>query len=122
MRDNDEWTLSLLTNPEVLAVDQGGARPWPIAIEGRPVGIHARPAIVWASDGPEGSTYVALFNVGEEPLEVGATWAELGLSGKRSVRDLWERRDIAEADGRVSSQLPPHGSALLKLSPAGSPV
>jgi hypothetical protein len=113
MRDNDEWTLSLLANPELLAVNQGGAKP-------RPVGIRARPEVVWASDGPEGSTYVALFNVGEAPLEVGATWAELEISGMRTVRDLWEREDAGQADGRVAATLPPHGSALLKLSRAGS--
>ena len=82
MRDNDERTLSLLSNPEVIAVDQGGSRPRPMAIEGRPIGIRARPAIVWSSEGPEGSTYLALFNVGESPLEVRATWAELGLEGE----------------------------------------
>jgi hypothetical protein len=114
MRDNDEWTLGLLSNPEVLAVNQGGAGPRPVAIGGR--GMRSRPAAAWASDGSEGSTYVALFNLGEAPLEVGATWEELGLSGKRSVRDLWARRDLAAAEGRVAAVLPPHGSALYKLS------
>lgn len=116
MRDNDERTLSLLSNPEVIAVDQGGSRPRPMAIEGRPIGIRARPAIVWSSEGPEGSTYLALFNVGESPLEVRATWAELGLEGEKMVRDLWERRDLGRADGNVAAKLPPHGSALFKLS------
>jgi alpha-galactosidase len=114
MRDNDEWTLGLLTNPEVLAVNQGGARPRPMARGER--GMRSRPAVAWASDGPEGSTYVALFNLGEVDLEVGATWEELGLSGRRSIRDLWAREDLAAAEGRVSAILPPHGSALLKLS------
>ena len=71
---------------------------------------------VWASKGPAGSTYVALFNLGEEESEVGATWADLGLTGKLSGRDLWERRDAGTVEGRVSAILPPHGSALLKLS------
>jgi hypothetical protein len=114
MRDKDEWTLGLLTKPEVLAVNQGGARPRPIAIGGR--GMRSRPAVAWASDGCEGSTYVALFNLGEDGLEVGATWEERGLSGRRSVRDLWAGEDLAVAEGRVSASLPPHGSVLLKLS------
>jgi hypothetical protein len=87
-----------------------------VAIEGRPIGIRSRPAIAWSSDGPEGSTYLALFNVGESPLEVRATWAELGLEGERMVRDLWERRDLGRADAFASAMLPPHGSALFKLS------
>jgi len=116
MRDNDEWTLSLLDNPEVLAVNQGGAKPRPIEIEGRPIGIRSRPAVVWASEASDGSTYVALFNIGEAPIEVGATWAELELSGRMSVRDLWEHKDLASVEGRVAATLPPHASVLYRLS------
>lgn len=114
LRDNDEWTLGLLTNPEVLAVGQGGSRPRPVSVGRR--GLRSRPGLAWTSDGPEGSAYVALFNLGEEAIEGGASWDELGLSGARSVRDLWDRRDLGSAEGRVSARLPPHGSALLRLS------
>jgi alpha-galactosidase len=109
LRDNDEWTLGLLTNPEALAVNQGGSRPRPVS---REAGTAA-----WASDGPGGSIYVALFNLGDEPREAGAAWAELGLPpGTRKVRDLWARADLGPREGRVSALLPPHGSALFSIS------
>ncbi|MDP3177770.1 MAG: glycoside hydrolase family 27 protein, partial [Spirochaetaceae bacterium] len=116
LRDNDEWSLSLLTNPEVIAVNQGGAKPRPL---GPLSGGVARDARAWASDGPGGSIYVALFNLGEEPREVGATWEELALAGPRMARDLWKRSDLGPVEGCVAAFLPPHGSALLRLSPRG---
>jgi hypothetical protein len=115
MRDNDGWTLSLLANPEVVAVNQEGARPRPVG-EGR-LGPRSRPGLAWASDAPGGGTYVALFNLGEAAIEAEATWAELGLSGARLARDLWERRDLGPVEARIAASLPPHGSALFRLSP-----
>jgi hypothetical protein len=107
LRDNDDWTLSLLTNPEVIEVDQEGTRPRLVVRRG--------PAIAWVSDAPDGATNVALFNVGESSTKVEATWGELGIVGRQMVRDLWERNDLAPAESIVGAQLPPHGSVLLKL-------
>jgi hypothetical protein len=109
LRDNDAWTLSLLANPEVIAVGQGGERPRPVS--------RKNGAIVWASEGPSGSTYVALFNTNDAPCEVGASWVELGIEGARTLRDLWTRDDSDRVEDRIGANLPPHGSALFKLSP-----
>ncbi|MNP55981.1 hypothetical protein D3C76_1506700 [compost metagenome] len=62
--------------------------------------------------------YAALFNLGDEPAEVGAGLAELGLAGARQARDLWERRSLGRVEG-LQFVLPPHGSRLVKLEPQG---
>jgi alpha-galactosidase len=106
VRRSDAATLDLLTNPEVLAVDQD------------PLGIQGRPA--WRRDGTEawtkaladGSTAVAVFNRGEEALEVGLAWADLGLAHVDEVRDLWARADVESIERGLAVSLPAHGSAL----------
>jgi hypothetical protein len=102
LRDNDEWTNSLLTNRDVLAVHRDGRAPRPVTVGGE--------QRIWISEA-SGGLNVALFNLADEPAEVAVTWSALGLAGRRRVRDLWEGRD-SDAEG-LSTVLPPHGSALL---------
>jgi hypothetical protein len=108
LRDNDPMTLSLLTNPEVLEVNQESIESRPVSREGH--------RIVWTARSPSGPVYVSLFNVGDSSATVSTTWRDLGLSGPRFARDLWKREDMGRTEGLVERRLPPHGSALLKLS------
>ena len=108
LRDSDAWTLSLLTNPEVLQVNQDSSENRPVA--------RRDSALVWAAKGRAGEMYVALFNIGEEPATVEAAWTDLGISGPQSVRDLWNREEAHRAEGSVARRLPPHGAAMLRLS------
>lgn len=106
LRDNDPWTFSLLTNEEVLAVHREGRAPKPL--------YRHRDTAVWTSQAPGGATFAALFNLGDVPAVVEASWEELGLSGPAEVRDLWERRSLGQAE-RLQLELPPHGCKLVKL-------
>jgi alpha-galactosidase len=107
--ENDALTLQLLTNEEVLAVDQASSRNREVLAEGK--------AVAWAADAPDGGTYLALFNRGETPLPVEVPLAKLGLPGTVAVRDLWKRAERGTASGAVRSDVEPHGAVLLKLSP-----
>jgi hypothetical protein len=113
LRDNDEWTLGLLSNPEALEPNQLGQRPRPVVDRLSAEGSGG--SVVWASEGPDGSTFVALFNLAEDVRLVGVSWGQLGLSGERRVRDLWARSDLARAGERLELELPSHGSALVKI-------
>ncbi len=107
----DGWTVSLLTNPEVIAVDQHSSGNHPV--------IKTDNSVVWLanSDSPD-SHYLALFNVGESKATLRYDWKDLGLAGKAyRPRDLWQRKDMASS-GSMAVTLPPHGSALYRLSPA----
>jgi alpha-galactosidase len=109
----DGWTVSLLTNPEVIAVDQHSSGNHPV--------IKTDNSVVWLanSDRNDKDThYVALFNVGESKATLRYDWKDLGLTGKAyRPRDLWQRRDLASS-GSMAVTLPPHGSALYRVSPA----
>lgn len=108
LRDNDEWTLSLLTNPEVLRLLKHSFGARQIARSGS--------HIIWSSKDEDGSRYVALFNLGTIPSHIECTLETLNLRGSYQVRDLWERKESAETDIGIHVVLPPHGAALYKLT------
>jgi chitodextrinase len=105
----DPYGVSLLTNDEVIAVDQAG-------IAAKPVSQSADQQ-VWYARNADGSYTVALFNLAAAPAKVTADFAQLGINGLTKVRDLWSRKDIGSAGGSFSADLPVHGSRLLKITP-----
>ena len=106
----NNWTLSLLTNPEVIAVDQHASASHPIVSTDR--------IVVWLSK-PEsgGGYYLAAFNRSSESQTVHYGWKDLGLSrAEYKMRDLWERKDLDHA-ASLTVTLNPHASVLYRLSP-----
>jgi hypothetical protein len=108
LTQSDAWTISLLTNPEVIAVDQHSR-------ENRPV-ITSENIIVWTARSETGrAQYVAVFNISETSQVVKFRWQELGLpASDYRVRDLWERRDLGTAPA-LETTLGPHASALYRV-------
>ncbi len=110
----DAWTTALLTNPEVLAVNQDAS------------GTHAKRVSsansteVWSRDLTGGRKAVALFNTGTATATVTAPFAQLGVTGTPAVRDAWQRADVAGMTTSVSASLPAGSAALYVLSPPGS--
>jgi hypothetical protein len=109
---NDEFTLSLIGNDEVLAVDQHGANGGAFAEGGD--------SVVWTADGAgAGAKYLAVFNVGDgAPVDIRVDWAALKLPPHCTVRDLWERRDIGGAEAGYTFRVTPHASGLYKVTGA----
>jgi hypothetical protein len=107
----DEYTLSLLTNDEVLAVDQQSANNRP---------IYDRAGLVaWAADVPGSpDRYLALFNATGSPASCAVRLAELGLGGPTRARDLWERRELGPCGPEFRVVLPAHGAGLYRLGPS----
>jgi hypothetical protein len=109
LRHLDEPTLALLTNPEVLAVDQASSDNRPHFVEDF--------VRVWSARPGDGKgRYVALFNPTDKAREVSIALRDLGLAGVSQVRDLWARRSLDSASGRLAQMLPPHGAGLYRLS------
>ncbi len=107
----DDFTLGLLTNPEVLAVNQDMA-----GVQGRRVAVDLDGRCdVWARRLADGSVAVGLFNLSDNLFEVEASWSDLGLAGRYSVRDLWRRVDCGSAEGCVSAKVQPHGTEFFLL-------
>jgi hypothetical protein len=107
----DAYGLSLLTNREVIAVDQQGIPARPVTPTG--------PGQVWGSKNADGSYTVALFNMGSFPGQVTANWSSFGFGGAASVRDLWSHQDLGIRNGSISATLPAHGSRLFRVTPRG---
>jgi hypothetical protein len=108
--DNDAWTTALLTNDDVIAIDQDslGAKAVRVRDDGT--------AEVWSRKLADGSLAVALFNRGSLPSEVGATWTDLGLTGSHNVRNLWERRDMGAVATGITAAIGPHGAQLFRVN------
>jgi alpha-galactosidase len=106
----NEFTLNILTNDEVIAVNQDelGQQAAPVAKEGD--------LMVYAKPLADGSLAVGLFNLGTAPAKVSAKWADLKLQGKQTVRDLWRQKDLGQFEGEVSVTVAPHSAELVKLS------
>ena len=111
----DDYGLSLLTNREVIGVDQSDAPP------ARPV-TPSDAQQVWAAKNPNGTYTVALFNLADAPAAVSANWTTLGFTGKAAVRDLWNHEDLGSFTNKVTEALPAHGSRLFTVTPRGSAV
>ncbi len=116
MTKMDSFTLSLLTNSEVLAVNQHSTRNHEL--------FHTHGLVAWVADVPDSSDkYVALFNTqdaqpGATSARVTVEFAQLGLTGNCRVRALWEQKDLGSFQGRFSAQLPSHGAGLYRLTGA----
>ena len=108
----DDFTLNLLCNDEVLAVDQDslGKEAACVASNGT--------LRVFAKDLDDGTKAAGLFNLGDQPATVVASWDDLKLSGGQLVRDLWRQKDLGAFDKEFTATVAPHGVVLVKIQPA----
>ena len=104
----DDWTVSLLTNPEVLAVDQYSS--------GNHLAIDTDKTVVWMAQASKSDQYLVVFNISESSESLRYAWKDLRLEGSAyKLRDLWQHKDLGVARS-LTVTLPPHGSALYRLS------
>jgi alpha-galactosidase len=108
----DDFTLSLLSNDEVLELDQDplGKSALRVAKSGD--------GEVWAKDLEDGTKAVGLFNRGESEVPLTVKWSDLGLQGKQAVRDLWRQKDLGTFGGQFTAPVGRHGVVLIRLRPA----
>lgn len=105
----DQWTESLLTNNEVLAVDQHSTGNHPV--------LSTEKTALWLARPQAGNGYyVAVFNLDTVSQTLNYSWKEVGLPpAKYLVRDLWEHHDLALMES-LTVTLAPHSAALYKVS------
>jgi alpha-galactosidase len=128
----DDFTLSLLTNDEVIAINQdplgksarlvssqGGEITLENVRPNRPTQTKTYPkGQVWAKELEDGSRAIGLFNLDDKETTVVADFKELKLDGKQTVRDLWRQKDLDTVEGKFEATVAPHGVVFVKLSPA----
>jgi alpha-galactosidase len=113
VRSMSPQTLAILTNRDVIAVDQD-----PLVAQGHPLNSDGR---VWVKPLTDGSVAVALTNAGASAGDVGTTAAAVGLpqSDCYRVRDLWAHTE-SDSTGNIGPvQIPPHGVAMFRVSSCG---
>lgn len=107
----DAFTLSLLTNDEMLDIDQDT-----LGLQARDIEVPGGEALIKKLE--DGTVAIGLFNTGDQPSTVAITWAEAGVTGKQRVRDLWRQKDLGVFDGSFSAAaVPRHGVVVVRLFP-----
>lgn len=106
LRLTDDYTLSLVTNPEVINVNQNSEKPLFVYNKG---GI-----AVWQTK-IENCTAVAVFNLSDEEKHYKLSFSDLGIENVRAVRDLWARKDIPKCENDVAVSLKPHSSEFFEI-------
>lgn len=106
----DPFTLSLITNDEILAVDQDElCQPaTPVAESGQRV-AYGKPLA-------DGSWAVGLFNRSTNRARVAVKWSDLGEAGRRKVRDLWRQKDLGLFADGFAAEVAPHGVVMIRVS------
>ncbi len=117
MTKMDAFTLGLLSNDEVLAVNQDSLGKQAVRLF-PPAGQPAGPYQVWAKDMADGSKAVGIFSRTEIDDSFAVKWDTLGITGKQTVRDLWRNKDVGVFDGQFETMVPRHGVMLVKVTPA----
>jgi hypothetical protein len=107
--DNDEWTTAILSNPEVLAVNQDARGK-----QAKRISIPGVSADVWLRELADGTHAIGFFNRTNKMISVKLEWKQTGFSSKPKVHDLWLRADLKPAKD-FSADLPMHGCLLLRV-------
>jgi len=128
---NDDFTLALLTDDEVLSVDQKSTNNRQL--------FNTNNEVAWVADVPGSKDkYLALFNTSPSPVgrrggvaaatnapasdaaqsrEILVSLADLGFSGSVKVRDLWGRRNLGTCTGTFSASINSHAAGLYRVRP-----
>lgn len=105
----DEWTLSLLTNADVLGLlhHSEGARQ---------IERDTKHAVWYSHDTKEDADYVALFNFADVEAVIAADLCEDGVTGTVNARELWDGETAVWVGGKVSASVAAHGAKLFKVT------
>lgn len=105
----DNFTLNLLTNDEVIAIDQD------------PLGKQAQQVLktdtyqVWMKELEDGSRAIGIFNLSDKDDVIRFYWNNLGLSENYKARDLWRQKDLGNFKSMFSTKIAAHGVTLIRI-------
>jgi alpha-galactosidase len=105
----DEFTLSLLTNDEVIAVNQD-------VLGKQAQRVAATDAYqVYVKELADGTKAVGIFNLQDKYTPVRVNWADIKLAANPQVRDLWRQKDLGIIKNTFTYNLAPHGTVMIKV-------
>jgi len=105
----DDFTLNLLTNDEVIAINQdplgkGATQAW-----------KSSEYQIWEKDLADGSKAIGLFNLTGNAIPADVKLDDLGIKGKWMMRDVWPQKDLGLVQDHFEMKVLPHGARLLVL-------
>ena len=111
----DDFTLNLLTNDEVIAINQdvAGSQAKQVIIRSDPNNVDYQ---VWVKELSDGSKAVGIFNTTDKSEVVRFHWNEIQQSPNQKVRDLWRQQDLGNFAGMFSTRVAAHGVTLIKIT------
>lgn len=114
LKQVDPFTRSLLTNREVIAVDQD-----PAGIQGKRIlGDRDKKTEIWAKPLQDGALAVGLFNLADDTQAITLHWNDVQLKAPQQLRDLWRQQDLGLQNDHYTVNVPAHGVVFLKMKPA----
>ena len=110
LRSMTPETKEMLTNPDIIAVDQDtkgvqGHRIWE---EG--------PLEIWVKPLADHGQAVGLFNRSESDIKMTLDLSTIGITGSAKLRDLWAQKDLGAVEHSYTADVPKHGVVMLKVS------
>jgi hypothetical protein len=107
---NNAFTLSLITNPDVLYIDQH-------SIHNRLL-LKDNDIYIWTADSPQGDKYLAIFNArdNQNPQLVTINHTLLGIKASTEMTDLWSHKKTGIFGNSFSTKVPRHGVKLYRLN------
>ena len=108
--ENDSLTLALLTNKEVIDVNQNSADNREIFSDGK--------IVIWSANIADSKDkYFSVFNISDEKQDnLSLSWDHLGLSTEYVVKDLWKKEIISTFNKSIRLSLDRHASVLYKFA------
>jgi alpha-galactosidase len=112
LRDMKPAILEILTNREVIAVNQDKAGK-----QGQRVSKNGEQE-VWTRQLADGGLAIGMFNRGSEPAEVSVKWVQIGLKKTPSMaREVWLHREVKMDGAEYAAIVPAHGVTMLRVAP-----
>jgi alpha-galactosidase len=113
IRDMTPEIRDILTNKEVIAIDQDAA-----GLQGRRVRKDGD-LEVWSKQLADGGRAVALLNRGSSQASMAVNWTDIGFPEHvpATVRDLWAKKDLGQLTGKFSAPVPSHGVVMVRIRP-----
>ena len=116
MSNMSQDTLRILTNTEVIAINQDK-----MGVQGKKLRSTGAGSTqeVWGGPLDGGSYVMLLLNRGMVAAKITGLWTDIGLDATRSamVRDLWKKEDLGVMSANVTGDVPSHGVMMYKISP-----
>ncbi|MFR9503255.1 MAG: putative Ig domain-containing protein [Rikenellaceae bacterium] len=106
----DDFTLALLTNSEILDIQQDRN-----GIAGRSV-VATESAEIIVKELYNGDKAIGLFNLTDQSATITLNWDMAQLEGKQAIRDAWRQKDIGVYKDSFSAVVPSHGNVLIVVS------